>query len=60
MESECVGEAVRYKLKDILTLYRGFREYIEGAYITAEEVLSLLCEVAKESALLRDCVIVFD
>ncbi len=60
LESECVGEAVRYKLKDILTLYRGFREYIEGAYITAEEVLALLCEVAKESALLRDCVIVFD
>ncbi len=60
LENECIGDAVRYKLTDILTLYRGFREYIEGAYITAEEVLSLLCEVAGESALLRDCVIVFD
>lgn len=60
LENESVGTAIRYKLRDILTLYRGFREYIEGEYITAEEVLSLLCEVAGESALLRGCVIAFD
>ncbi len=55
-----VGDALRFKLSDILVMYRGFREFMEGTYITAEEVLSLLCEVAGESALIRDSVIVFD
>lgn len=60
LENENVGAALRYKLMDILVMYRGFQEYMEGRYITAEEVLVLLCEVAAESALLRDSVIVFD
>ncbi len=60
LKGENLGEALRFKLKDILVMYRGFREYLEGKYITAEEVLMLLCEVAGESALLRDSVIVFD
>lgn len=41
-------------------MYEGFREYIDGKYITAEEILTLLCEVAEESELIRDSVIVFD
>lgn len=60
LQSENIGAALRHKLQDILVMYRGFREYMEGRYITAEEVLMLLCEVAGESALLRDSVIVFD
>ncbi len=47
-------------MQDILTMYEGFREYIDGKYITAEEILTLLCEVAEESELIRDSVIVFD
>lgn len=60
LEEAQLGEALKWKLRDILTMYRGFREYMEGKYITAEEVLGLLCEVAPEAALLRDSVIVFD
>lgn len=60
LQSGAVGEALRRKMQDILTMYRGFRTSIEGNYITAEEVLSLLCDVAEESALLRGSVIVFD
>lgn len=60
LESETVGEALRLKLLDVLTMYRGFLEYMKGKYITSEEVLSLLCEVAHQSALLKDSVIVFD
>lgn len=60
LQDESVGEALRLKLSDILVMYRGFRDYMEGKYITAEEVLSLLCEVAGESAILRNSVIVFD
>lgn len=60
LEQEEVGDALKWKMQDILVMYRGFREYMEGKYITSEEVLTLLCEVAGESALLRDSVIVFD
>lgn len=60
LQNEDIGAALRFKLQDILVMYRGFREYMEGRYITAEEVLMLLCEVAGESALLRNSVIVFD
>lgn len=60
LEGENIGDALRFKLQDILVMYRGFHEYMEGKYITSEEVLMLLCEVAAESSLLRDSVIVFD
>lgn len=60
LNGENIGDALRFKLKDILVMYRGFQEYMQGKYITAEEVLMLLCEVAGESALLRDSVLVFD
>lgn len=52
--------AFSFKLRDILTVYKGFREYLKGVYITAEEVLTLLMEKAEESALIRDSVIVLD
>lgn len=55
-----IGETLRLKMQDVLTMYRGFTEYMEGKFITAEEVLSLLCEVAEESELLKNSVIVFD
>jgi ATP-dependent helicase/nuclease subunit B len=48
------------KLRDIVTMYRGFETYIEGTCITAEEILNLLISVADKSALLRDSVLVFD
>ncbi len=52
--------AFSYKLRDILTVYQGFQDYLKGVYITAEEVLGLLIEKAEESALIRDSVIVLD
>ena len=30
----------------ILTMYEVFRDYIDGKDITAEEILTLLCDVA--------------
>ena len=48
------------KLRDILSVYRGYQDYLRGVYITAEEVLTLLMEKAAESALIRDSVIVLD
>jgi ATP-dependent helicase/nuclease subunit B len=48
------------KLRDIVTMYRGFESYLEGVCITAEEILNLLISVADKSELLRDSVLVFD
>lgn len=55
-----LSETLRRKLEDVLVLYQGFRSFLEGKFITSEEVLSLLCEVADESAIIRKSVIAFD
>lgn len=49
-----------YKLKDIQILYEGFQEELEGKYITAEETLEALCQVARQSAILKGCVVALD
>lgn len=50
----------RYKIQDIQTMYRGFEDYLEGKFITAEEVLEVFSQVAGQSRLLRGSVIVLD
>ena len=60
LNTEEVGETLRLKMQDISVMYHGFTDYLEGKYITAEEVLSLLCEVAEDSKMIKDSVIVFD
>lgn len=49
-----------YKLQDLDILYRGFQEELAGKYITAEETLEALCQIADQSAILKDCVIALD
>lgn len=49
-----------YKLRDIQIMYQGFLDFLEGRFVTAEEVLELLIDVAEESEILRDSVIVLD
>lgn len=60
LQGASVGETLSLKMQDILTMYRGFRAYLEGKYITAEEVLTLLCDVAKDAKMLQGSVIVCD
>lgn len=52
--------AFSYKLNDILIIYESFQNFLSGTYITAEEVLTLLIDVAEESLLLRDSTLVLD
>lgn len=52
--------ALVQKLKDLQTLYRGFREYIQGNFITTEETLDVLCRALPKSRLLPGSVVVFD
>ncbi len=60
LEKEEEDTAFSRKLKDILIIYKSFREYLKGTYITAEEILELLISVADDSELLRDSVIILD
>lgn len=48
------------KLSDILVVYRGFANSIEGNYLAAETVSDVLAGVIEASALLQDCDVFFD
>lgn len=52
--------ALWYKLGDILTLYRGFWKFLEGSYVTADEIVTLLTKAAPQSEMLRGSVAVLD
>lgn len=41
-------------------MYRAFADFMEGSYITAEEILNVLSDMAKDSDILKDSVLVFD
>ncbi len=53
-------QSLWYKLDDIVTLYRGYRDFLEGRYVTADEIVSLLTKVAPQSQMLRDSIVVLD
>ncbi len=48
------------KLRDILVLYEAFQEYKAQEYVTAEELLEVLCQVAGHSSIIRDSVFALD
>ncbi len=48
------------KLQDMAVAYDGFVGYLENNYITSEEVLGVLCDVVRQSQILKDAVICLD
>lgn len=60
--AECAGEQsyLYWKLQDISKVYRGFHEYLSGKYITNEELLDVLCQVVRQSDILKDSVVALD
>lgn len=52
--------SLSYKLKDISILYKEFRTYLKDKYITAEEILEILCQVVEKSKLVTNSIIAFD
>lgn len=49
-----------YKLCDVQVLYKAFHAYLAEQYITAEELLEVLCRVVERSEMIRESVIVLD
>lgn len=48
------------KLQDVKLIYKRFVEYLKEHYITSEEVMTVLAQVAQESKLLQDSVVCLD
>ncbi|MCM1258171.1 MAG: PD-(D/E)XK nuclease family protein [Roseburia sp.] len=48
------------KLRDVVTIYQGFLDFLEDEFVTPEEILELLIDVADSSKILKDSVLVFD
>lgn len=59
-ESRQLSPVLTAKLRDIVTMYDAFNEFMRGSFVTAEEILHILKDLAKDSEILRDSVIVFD
>lgn len=53
LENLASSPELYYKLQDIKTLYQGFFDYLEGSFITQEEVLDAMGRVAPLSKKLR-------
>ncbi len=50
----------RNKIKDIRTMYREFRDYLQGKFVTAEGLLEAFARLAPQSDMLRHSVIALD
>lgn len=48
------------KMKDVLTMYRGFEDKLQGQYVTAEEILEVFRVYADRSKLLKNSVLALD
>ena len=51
---------LRAKLHDIIVIYNGFKEYLNEKYITAEEILDVLCNVIDGSYIIPNSIICLD
>lgn len=60
IEDETLSQTLRGKLKDVYVMYEAFAEYLKGKAITSEEILSVLANVAADSVILEDAVLVLD
>lgn len=57
---ENLSPVLAQKLSDIIVVYEGFKDYIEGKFITSEEILDVLCNILPRSELIKNSVITLD
>ena len=60
VEEETDRVLLKDKLRDLKTVYGGFKDYIESHYITAEEILDILCRKLPQWEPLKNSVILLD
>ncbi len=60
MERNQDNPQLYFKLKDMKVLYDSFQEYLEGTYLTAEELLGALEQTVERSEVVRGSVLVLD
>ena len=60
VEAETDHPLLKDKLKDLGVIYKSFRDYIEDHYITAEEILDILCRELPRWEKLKNSVIYLD
>lgn len=53
-------QLLQMKLQDVGTLYRAFRKYLEGHYMTGEEVMDVLMNMLPLSEKVKNSVLLFD
>lgn len=53
-------ELLKLKLTDVSVLYRAFREYLSGHYMTGEEILDVLAQKLSRSKKLKDSEVLLD
>ncbi len=58
--SETKSPVLQEKLKDLLVIYQAFQEEISQRYITAEEILDVLCRVLPDSRWIKNSVVTLD
>ncbi len=60
MELPDMSPSFQRRLKDVYVMYQAFLTYIDGKYITSEEILDLLNQVISESGFVENSVLIFD
>lgn len=60
LANQSESELFQMKLKDVQLIYQTFLEKREGKYITAEEILEVLADIAQESQILKNSVLILD
>lgn len=58
--AETRSPLLKEKLKDLLVIYQAFQEEISQRYITAEEILDVLCRVLPDSRWIKNSVVTLD
>ncbi len=57
---EAKSPFLRQKLEEFAIVFENFQEYIEGHYITAEQVLDVLCRMIPKSRIIKNSQIALD
>ena len=59
-EKDGITNVLTRKLEDMNVIFQAFRDFTRERYITLEELLDVLCQVAGQSELLKNSILVLD